>query len=408
MKEKEFYRVMVVGPTGAGKSQFCNFVQKDLKNNINKVSDSLNSCTKDPQSNYFTRNHTKYEFIDTAGTADSSNNDIKNLESLINYVKQKESIDYISLLLKFGTRMDNNIRDYLEKLGKIFTATEFYSHLCVFFTNFPANPKKKEKKQKDQLIQEINDILKGIFGIKKDEPITDVKVYFIDTSIDEDENSEDITYDNYDKKSQDTIDIMMEQMKLDVELYGSIDTKNFDFTGEDCKLRREQEKKLIEEFKKKLEEEKLKQEKEEEEKKRLQNEIEQLKENDKERKKKEEDLKIIIERQKEEIQKNESKSKEMIQKKKELEEKAKKKGIEISRLDDNIKYYLKSAKILGEGGIVASSSTLVPFLLFNVTPGSIFEAVIGYGFLGGLGTLALSGIPLAIAAGYWIKKELSK
>ena len=49
------FRVIVVGPTGAGKSQFCNFVQRDINNSINKVSDSLNSCTKDPYSNYFTR-----------------------------------------------------------------------------------------------------------------------------------------------------------------------------------------------------------------------------------------------------------------------------------------------------------------------------------------------------------------
>ena len=34
MEGKDFYRVMVVGPTEAGKSQFCNFIQRDLTNSI--------------------------------------------------------------------------------------------------------------------------------------------------------------------------------------------------------------------------------------------------------------------------------------------------------------------------------------------------------------------------------------
>lgn len=66
IQTKEIYRVIVVGPTGMGKSQFCNFVQKDTSNSINKVSDSLNSCTQDPFSNNFKRNNANYEFIDTA------------------------------------------------------------------------------------------------------------------------------------------------------------------------------------------------------------------------------------------------------------------------------------------------------------------------------------------------------
>ena len=92
MEGKDFYRAIVVGPTGAGKSQFCNFIQRDKTNSINKVSDDLDSCTKDPSSNIFTRNNIKYEFIDTAGSSDSSKGDIKNLETLINYIKKKEVI----------------------------------------------------------------------------------------------------------------------------------------------------------------------------------------------------------------------------------------------------------------------------------------------------------------------------
>ena len=140
------YRVIIVGPTGAGKSQFCNFVIRDSTNQINKVSDSLNSCTIDPFSNYFSRENTNYEFIDTAGSSssDSSNDDNKNLEKLVNYLRTKKEIDYIILLLKFNERLTKETREYIEILGKILTPGEFYTHLCLFFTKFPANPSKRD------------------------------------------------------------------------------------------------------------------------------------------------------------------------------------------------------------------------------------------------------------------------
>ena len=262
MKDKELYRVLVIGPTGAGKSQFCNFIQRDTTNSKNKVSNRLCSCTKCPNSNIFTRNNTNYDFLDSAGSSDSDNDDIKNLNLLIDFIKKKESIDYISLLLKFGERITNETKKYLKQLGKIFTAREFYTHLCVFFTKFPTKPKKKDRELRDEIIKEINEILKEVFQIEKKIQIPDVKVYFVDTEFDEDDNT-------YDEKSQDTIDIMLKQMKLDIMVFNSINTKNFDATGENCKLRKENEKKQMEEFKKLLEEEKLKKEKVEKEKKRI-------------------------------------------------------------------------------------------------------------------------------------------
>ncbi len=279
MESKELYKILVIGPTGSGKSQFCNFIQRDVTNSINKVSHKLQSCTKGPNSNIFTRNNTNYDVIDSAGSSDSDNEDIANLNLLIDFIKKKESIDYISLLLKFGERITSETKKYLETLGKIFTANEFYTHLCVFFTKFPVKPKKKDRILREQTIQEINEILKDIFQIKKNIQIPKVNVYFIDTEFDEDENT-------YDEKSQETIDIMIKQMKLDVMKFNSINTKNFDATGENCKLRKENEKNQIEELQKQLEEEKLKKEKEEEEKKRIQEEIQKMKEENENKKKK--------------------------------------------------------------------------------------------------------------------------
>ena len=149
MQSSQLYRVIIVGPTGAGKSQFSNFVQRDLTNSINKVSGSLDSCTQDPFSNYFQRNGTNYEFIDTAGNSDSSNNDIKNLEKLVNYLKTKKEIHYIILVLKFNERLTKDTREYIETLGKIFTPHEFLHHLCIIFTRYPINASKRENKKKN-------------------------------------------------------------------------------------------------------------------------------------------------------------------------------------------------------------------------------------------------------------------
>ena len=160
---KDFYRLIVIGPTGSGKSQFCNFVQRDTTNTKNKVSYSLNSCTQDPYSNIFERQKTKFEFIDTAGNSDSSDNDEINLKKLVEFLKEKKTIDYIALLLKYGERLTKETRDYILLLGKIFTPWEFYSHLCVFFTKsppLPPEPKKEdpkyEKKKKNMKRQKKN------------------------------------------------------------------------------------------------------------------------------------------------------------------------------------------------------------------------------------------------------------
>ena len=383
MEDKDLYRILVVGPTGAGKSQFCNFVQRDITNSKNKVGKGLRSCTKGPQSNIFTRNNTNYDFLDSAGSSDSDNDDIKNLNLLIDFIKKKESIDYITLLLKFGEKITNETKKYLETLGKIFTAGEFYTHLCVFFTKFPTKPKKKDRALKDETKKEINEILKEIFHIDKEIQIPDVKVYFIDTEIDEDDNT-------YDEKSQDTIDIMIKQMKLDIKKYNSINTKNFDVTGE----RIENEKKQIEALKKQLEEEKLKKEKEEEEKKRVMEEMQKMKEP------------IIREAQERERKFQEEQRK--------IDEDAKNRNIDIERLDGKISDNLSTAGNMAKYGAVTTASSLLSgFFLITVADistttglGAVVGNAIAYGLIGGAGVFALASLPL-IGAGFYGLKRLA-
>ena len=240
------YRILLVGPTGVGKSQLCNFALKDLSNSKNTVSDSLNSCTQDPKSNEFQRKEAKFDFIDTAGNNDSDNNDIVNLEKLVNYLKILKSIHYIILVLRFGERFTGDTKQYIETLGKIFTISEFFCHLCIVFTKYPNEPTSQDLKTQEKHKSEIIKSLTKIFNIQKEQISTSNDIYFIDTKIDEKTK-------NFNQKSQETIDIMLAQIKLNLKLFYPINTENLDITGKNAKVRREKE---IEFLKQKMQEEK--------------------------------------------------------------------------------------------------------------------------------------------------------
>ena len=55
----KIYKIVLLGPTGVGKSQLCNFIMKDKENKTFKVSESINSCM--PLLEYYTRNIEEYE-----------------------------------------------------------------------------------------------------------------------------------------------------------------------------------------------------------------------------------------------------------------------------------------------------------------------------------------------------------
>ena len=108
------FRIVLVGPTGAGKSQFCNFLRNDLSNSLYKVKASLNSCTSIPQSTIFERQNIKIELIDSPGSSDSNNNDENNLKILADYLRSKNEIHQIFLVLNFEDRLSKSTRDYLK------------------------------------------------------------------------------------------------------------------------------------------------------------------------------------------------------------------------------------------------------------------------------------------------------
>ena len=395
----KIYKIAVIGPTGVGKSQFCNYIQKDYTNSKNEVSDSLDSCTQDPSPNIFERQNTTFNFIDTAGNNDSTNNDDKNLEKLVNYLREIKEINNIFLLLTFGEKLSHSSREYIKKLGKIFTPMEFYNHLTIIFTKSGSPEKQKKKKEKNK--EEVTKILKESFKIE-DTIIGKVPdVYFVDTEYDEDSKT-------FVETSQDTIDIILKKLLLDEQIYKykPIDTSNLDLTGENLKKREEREKYEFELIKKKYEEMILQKEAEEKKKKQLEEILKKKKKDEQAQK----ELVELLKKQEEVRKKNEEWLKQIekerleLQKKEEaIREEARKKKIIIDKLDGIIDEYRFLAKLYGEaagGGFLLALGGIALNIVCPMVGPIIFG--VGYGTIAFCGTWAAAfGV---VAAGAKIKK----
>ena len=146
------FTIVLLGHTGHGKSQLCNFIIKDLTNTKFKVSDGFDSQTVESQCIKFKRKIINEDFqlelIDTAGCGDSAREDEENFQKLINKLKEKKYVDLFLLVFNFReARINGSTRDYIKLIGNTFTPTEFYNHLAIVFTHFPENPNEDDKKK---------------------------------------------------------------------------------------------------------------------------------------------------------------------------------------------------------------------------------------------------------------------
>ena len=144
---------------------------------------------------------------------------------------------------------------------------------------------------------------------------------------------------------------MMEQIKLNVFNYDSIDTRNLDMVGDSAKCRLDAQNKQIEQLKEMIEQEKQNKIKEEKEKEILQNELKKAKLDEEARKQKEIEMQKLIEQQNirerklREIEKYNRKISEENRRKQELIElEAKRRGIIIEELDNKINKCKKISK----------------------------------------------------------------
>ena len=264
---EKLIKTVLIGPTGAGKSQLCNFIHMDLSNSVYEVSNSLNSCTKEPKSTIVERQNIKLELIDTPGTSDSNNNDEENLKILTKFLREGKELNQIFLVLSFHDRLSRITRDYLKILSWIFTPRQFMTNLIIIFTHYPDEPDDDDIEKYNVLKKEIKEELDKIFEIPSEFPMPDIPVYFVNTKI---FKKNGIRY--FDKNSQTAINDLIEELKLRISSvsYSVIDTTDLDCNKDTIIEKIEKEKSLI---LKEIEE--LKKDKEKREKLRREMELEE-------------------------------------------------------------------------------------------------------------------------------------
>ena len=249
----QLIKIVLVGPTGAGKSQFCNFIHNDLTNSIYKVSNSLNSCTSTPQSSIIERQNIRLELIDSPGSSDSNNNDEENLKVLANYLQSKNEIHQILLILSFEDRLSKDTRQYLKILSWIFTPMQFMSNLIVIFTHYPKDPDEEDIEKFYQHKYEINEELNKIFDIPSEykSKIPQLPVYHFNTKV-LNKNTSPHFDENSIKASNDLINDI--KFRITSSFYKPINTTNLECDKDKILFKVEQERKelldIIEELKK--------------------------------------------------------------------------------------------------------------------------------------------------------------
>ena len=235
-------RTVLIGPTGAGKSQFCNFIHKDLTNSICTVSNSLNSCTKEPKSTIVERQNIRLELIDSPGSSDSNNNDEENLKKLALYLRGKKELNQILLVLSFHDRLSRDTRQYLNILSWIFTPRQFLTNLMIIFTHYPENPDEDDISKYELFKKEIKHELDKIFQVPAELKLPDIPIYFMNTKI---FKKDGIKF--FDKNSELAANDFIEELKLRISstTYSIIDTTDLDCDKESIVQKIEKEKSMI-------------------------------------------------------------------------------------------------------------------------------------------------------------------
>jgi outer membrane biosynthesis protein TonB len=378
------YRIVPLGPTGAGKSQLCNFIYMDKSNMKFEVSDGLDSQTKFPQCEYCVRKikdeNINIELIDTAGCSDSGGSDEENFKYLIEELKKKKSIDLFLLVFNFTNRIDGKTKDYMKLIANTFTPTEFFNHLAIIFTFYPENPSDMQIKKKEKITSQIIGIIKDTIGLADGQTTFCPAIYELDT---EKKNG------NFIEKFQATIDIILLKMQMINKIYGEVNTENIRFCGVKDRLKEEQEKlekqrleneriqKENEEKSRKLEEDKKKLEKIKEEQKKIQklSEDEKIK-MAKEREELDQRIQEQIQKQKEQDEENQKKEEELKKKAEEMEKIKNEYDIKIRNLDELIKVEEKKSKIGAWTFGIGVGLSFIPFGFLIGIPTAIAGAYI--------------------------------
>ena len=192
--------LLLLGATGDGKSQLGNFILNNPKSF--KVSDDINSETKETRGEYGINGAEDIFVIDTPGLQDTEEEDKKILWQMADYVRNHKSLNAIIIVLNFQTdRLSNYIQDMLKIFINMFPIPNFWDHVSFVFTHYynemiEINEKKKPNKI-EKFTNLIMELMKSFQKIIKDITIpnkSNFRFYFVDTEMEnlEDKNTNSI------------------------------------------------------------------------------------------------------------------------------------------------------------------------------------------------------------------------
>ena len=181
-KNSENICLVLFGETGHGKSTLGNAI---LGKKIFKTNDTIQSVTKEIFGSYGINDSENIFVIDTPGINDSEGRDNIYLKDIATYLKKRNDIKGIVIVLNYGlnTKNQKSVEKCFKIVFRLFKSVKICFHILIAFTHFFGSrknvPKRNEQgKLKSNIFIIFKETFFDMFGEKT--PINSLPFFFLD------------------------------------------------------------------------------------------------------------------------------------------------------------------------------------------------------------------------------------